>query len=399
MPSFSFNRRVSLKIATAMAIPKALLLADAANASSPEWIQGIDDSEAAVVNDLVRTFMQQYSVPGLSLAMTYRGKLKLLVCAGYADTTSQTAVAPDHRFRIASVSKPITSITTMLMAQSGRLQLDQPVFTTLLPEFSSEISRLGSSNQRRLQSMTLRHLLEHTAGGWGNRTADPMFTASALGMSHHDLIRWTLNNRALAHDPGQHYAYSNFGYCLVGRVLEKRMNMSYENVVRKYVLEPSGLQDQTLKIGGNTFAERQTNEVTYYGQSEEAYHRIMDVKRMDAHGGWVGSPTDLVRLLTGIDNQAKPSGLLQPKWIKIMTTASHANPGYAKGWSVNKQGSWWHTGSFNGGSAILARINDGHSWAMTMNTRSKKKGYSSALDRLPWDIKRSIKTWGSHDLF
>lgn len=394
------DRRACLKMAVgAFALPQGVPTLAISPQSTPMVVQGAAVSEVASIKQLVHSFMQTFSVPGLSLAMTYHGKLKLLVCAGYADTQAQTPVRPKHRFRIASVSKPITSITTMLMAQMDYLKLDEPVFMTHLREYSRDLSRLGPVNQHRIQNITLRHLLEHTAGGWGNKSTDPMFAQPALGMSHQDLIRWTLTNQALTHDPGKHYAYSNFGYCLIGRVLEKRMKMPYEELVQKHILKPFDMQDLTLRIGGNTLAERQTNEVLYYGQSEEAYHRIMDVKRMDAHGGWVGSPTDLVRLINRVDGFKNPSDLLQTQWIQTMTTPSKANPYYAKGWSVNKSGNWWHTGSFNGGSSILARINDGHCWAMTMNTRSRKDGYNTAIDKLPWDIKRSVKSWGSHDLF
>lgn len=393
MSSQPVDRRACLKIAAALTLSPASQCHAGQTAAKPFFIRGVTPSEKANINGLISTFMDRFSVPGLSLAMTYRGKLKLLACAGYADTQSRLAVQPTHRFRIASVSKPITSIATMLLAQMDYLKLDRPVFTTYLRDYAREISRLGSTNQRRLQSITLRHLLEHSAGGWGNITADPMFARPALGMSHPDLIRWTLNSQALTHDPGKHYSYSNFGYCLIGRVLEKRMGMSYEDVVRKLVLEPFGMGNLTLRIGGNTLDERQANEVRYYGQSEEAYHQIMDVKRMDAHGGWVGSPTDLVQLLNRVDGFDNPADFLQPQWIKTMTTVSNANSRYAKGWSVNKSGNWWHTGSFNGGSSILVRTKDGHCWAMTMNTRSKKDGYNAAIDRLPWDIKRSIKSW------
>ena len=94
-------------------------------------------------------------------------------------------------------------------------------------------------------------------------------------------------------DPGAHYAYSNFGYCLLGRVLEKVTGQSYEQAVKDLILDPADTKSMT--IGGNTKQDRLPNEVLYYGQDEDAYHKIMDVKRMDAHGGWVATPIDLVR--------------------------------------------------------------------------------------------------------
>lgn len=399
MKNLRISRRNSIKsgaVLAAMAIKPALARQSAA---VPVSIQGVSHSESEQITSLLTSFVQKYSVPGISLAMTYHGQLKLLACAGYSDTTTKQNVGPNHRFRLASVSKPITSITTMLIGQMGHLDLDQPVFRTTLTEFSDIIKTLPTASQKRLHSITTRHLLEHSSGGWGNGGIDPMFAQPAIGVNHQDLIRWTISKQPLKHDPGTHYEYSNFGYCLVGRILERRLKMSYENVVLKYVLDPFGMQDSTLRIGGNTLEERQQNEVTYYGQNEDAYHRIMDVRRMDAHGGWVGTPTDLVRLINRVDGFPTPPDLLQPSWIETMATASAANSGYAKGWSVNKHGNWWHNGSFNGGSSIVARIQDGHCWAMTMNTRSKQSGYNSAIDKLPWNIRRTVKRWGSHDLF
>jgi hypothetical protein len=80
-----------------------------------------------------------------------------------------------------------------------------------------------------------------------------------------------------------------------------------------------------------------------------------------------------------------------------MTTPSRGRYGF--GWNTNASNNWWHTGSFNGGSSILARIHDGHCWAVLVNTRSYDNGYFAALDKFPWTVKQVVKTWGAHDLF
>lgn len=370
----------------------------AAAPARPMWIQGVGPREVTTIRSHVDQFMDKHGVPGLSLAMTYAGKLKLLVCAGHADQANDVAVTPQHRFRVASVSKPITSILVMMLRQQGYLNVDQPIFRGIL-SFPQEVAKLGRENQQRLEQLTTRHLLEHTAGGWSNKSKDPMFTPEALSLDHDALIRWTLSNRPLDYAPGQQYAYSNFGYCLIGRVIEKTVRMDYEAALRAYVLEPFGMKQLSMKLGGNTLAERQDREVVYYGQNEDPYNKYMNVRRMDAHGGWVASPTDLVALANRVDGFASPSDLLNTSSIRYMTATSSANPNYAKGWSVNRANNWWHTGSFNGGSSILARIHDNHCWAMVMNTRSKEAGYSADLDGLPWKIKQSVTAWGGHDLF
>ena len=96
-------------------------------------------------------------------------------------------------------------------------------------------------------SITVKHLLEHTAGGWNNKKNDPMFQKS--GYNHKQLISWVLNNRPLSRKPGTKNDYSNFGYCVLGRVIEKRSGMSYKNYVRSRILNKSGIKYMT--IGGD----------------------------------------------------------------------------------------------------------------------------------------------------
>ncbi|MCA9186852.1 MAG: serine hydrolase domain-containing protein [Pirellulaceae bacterium] len=363
-------------------------------------VAGATDSETTAIIGHVSEFMQRYSVPGMSLAMTHAGQLKLLVCAGFANRESLEQITPRHRFRVASVSKPITSMTVMKLASGGQVNLEQRVFgDDGVLGYGDDIAALGDENGQRLKSITIRHLLEHTAGGWGNQTRDPMFTDDALDLDHESLIRWTLANRPLEHPPGTHYAYSNFGYCLVGRIVAKAVGRPYESAVRSTILDPHGLHDATFQIGGNSLDDRQELEVVYYGQNSDPYGRRMNVRRMDAHGGWVASPTDLVRLVNRVDGFPGQPDLLSHDWIRTMTTPSTANPNYAKGWAVNSSNNWWHMGSFTGGSSIVARIHDDHCWAMTVNTRSQEPDYMQQVDALPWKIRRCVTTWGSHDLF
>ncbi len=373
------------------------LMAD--QASSPFYVQGVSNAESAAIKKLLLDFMHEYQVPGLSLAMSYRGELKLVACAGFADRDRQEEVRPTHLFRIASVSKPITSVAILKLAEQGVLDLDERVFGAGVLGFNDELSALGSENERRVRALTVRNLLEHTGGGWGNSRRDPMFATDALELDHDGLIRWTLRNRRLEHDPGEHYSYSNFGYCLLGRVIERKTGRSYAQSVIRDVLGPCGIRESAMQIGGGTVAERLQNEVSYFGQDENAYAASMNVRRMDSHGGWVASPTDLVRFAVHVDGFSQPQDVLSDPSIAEMATPSRVGQGYAKGWMVNKQNNWWHTGSFNGGSSILARIHDQHCWSMTVNTRSRTKEYRRDLDQLLWKIKRCVHTWGKHDLF
>ena len=73
-----------------------------------------------------------------------------------------------------------------------------------------------------------------------------------LKMNHKELITWAVQNQPLKNEPGPHYAYSNFGYCILGRVLERVSGQSYASFVHQAVLKPCGIQD--MQLAGNTLA-------------------------------------------------------------------------------------------------------------------------------------------------
>jgi Beta-lactamase len=102
-----------------------------------------------------------------------------------------------------------------------------------------------------------------------------------------------------------------------------------------------------MKIAGNTMAERAPKEVKYYSQipGQDPYN--LNVTRMDSHGGWIATPTDLLRFFINIDGFSSTQ-LLSRDTLKLMTTPSPITPGYAKGLLVNGANNWWHTGTLPG---------------------------------------------------
>ena len=237
---------------------------------------------------------------------------------------------------------------------------------------------------RGVDDITVEDLLTHTSGGWSNSKADPMFMN--LGMNHAQLIEWTLRSRPLDHSPGQQYAYSNFGYCVLGRVIEKVTGQPYAAFVRNSVLKRCGVNDMT--IAGNTLAERRPEEVKYYGEGNDNPYG-MNVTRMDSNGGWIARPADLVQFLMHVSGFATPPNILKPGTIAIMTAPSDANSGHAKGWMVNKANNWWHTGGLPGTATIAVRTHSGFCRAAFANTRCS----NTKLDKLVWDMVREVKSW------
>jgi len=321
--------------------------------------------------------MTRFDTPALSAASA-RGEAPVDSRAwGWADRPRVPAT-PRSRFRIASVSKPLTATALFTLVEAGRLRLDDRVFAAdgLLPEFSG----LGRQPDW-LHAITVHHLLTHTAGGWPNDSSDPMWETP--GRDALQLIAQTLGIRPLGAAPGERFAYSNFGYCVLGRVIEKASGLTYERYVQDHVLAPAGAR--AMQIAARAPAD---DEVRYYSQDGQDPYGV-PIARMDSHGGWIATPSDLVRCLVAIfaardNNGARP--LLSAASLATMTRPTVANPTYACGWRVNTAGNCWHTGSLPGTTSLVVHSAAGLSWAATLNTRVREEEATLALDRLMWKL-------------
>ena len=350
----------------------------------------LSDRDETTIRQAVQNFMNAHNVPGVSIAMTRHGGLMFARSFGTADGAG-TPVIPSHLFRIASVSKPVTAIAIFRAIEAGLLALNDQVF--------GQGGILGNQfgtppyPDQRVAQITVQHLLEHTSGWSGAQ--DPMFGQPTA--THADLIGQMLG-LTLANNPGSVFDYLNFGYCALGRVLEEVSGLTYPEFVRSEVLAPCGVVD--MHIAGDTLAQRIPNEVTYTQQGMFNPYAL-PVARMDAHGGWIANPTDLLRITLRFDGFSSRPDLLQPNTIATMATATTAprpngDPAnYAKGWAVNSAQNWWHVGDFAGSISELVRTPDGFCWAVLANTRDDAQldAMRTAIDSLGWTIKNGITDW------
>src|SRR5262245_23966216 len=337
-----------------------------------------DQPSGNPVSAVVIPFMQKWAVPGLSLVVARNGTVIADRNFGYANPITRETVTPATRFRIASVSKPVTSSAIFRLIETGKLALSDRVF--------GAGARLGTTfgtvpYSAYVTDITIQHLLEHTAGGWQNDASDPMF--AQLGLSQHDLISWTLDHRPLIDPPGTVYRYSNFGYCVLGRVIETVTGATYAGHVGAAILGPAGIAD--MLIAGDRGADRQWPEAMYVGRDLQAPYELK-VRRMDAHGGWIATAADLVRLGLRLDGFPSPPDLLAATTIATMATPSTVNAGYAKGWAVNSVGTRWHDGTLSGTQSILVRTAAQHEWAAVCNTGVPGSQLGLELDNLMWSV-------------
>ncbi len=381
----TITRRACLKqitLTAAVGTLPMLFRASSLSGAEPEAQPKPTGQEEAAIADIVREVMEKYHAPAISVAVARHGQFVLQRAFGMADKATSERVTTSNLFRIASVSKPITSVTIFTLIQEGRLHLDDLIFGA-----NSVLGfDYGKEYPERVTRIRLHHLLTHTCGGWSNDADDPMFYKPQW--NHQELITWTVHHQPLKYDPGTHYAYSNFGYCILGRVIEKITGQPYAAYVHKAVLQKCGVVG--MRIGGNTLAQRAPDEVVYYGQKSGGTNPYdMNIRRMDSHGGWIATPTDLVKFAMHVDGFPTTPNILEANTLKTMTTGTSANRNYACGWCVNRIPNWWHDGALPGTLTIMVRTASGLCWAAFTNTRVNGLN----LDAMMWRIVEAVPAW------
>jgi CubicO group peptidase (beta-lactamase class C family) len=374
----------------------------------------------------VHDIMQKYGLPGGAFALVRDGKLIYARGFGYADVEHKTPVQPDALFRIASVSKPLTSAAIMTLVEEGKLTLDDRV----APLIAHLTPAPGASVDPRWEQITIRHLLNHS-GGWdrakpigGFDPIDrPLIAAAAVNApapaSSETLIRY-MKGMPLDFNPGEKFAYSNFGFIILGRVIERVSGMSYPEYVRARVLLPVGAK--RTQQGRSRMSAALADEVKYYVPGAAlnwpmvpsvfpgegivplnygGYH----LEAGDASGAWVSSTIDLLRFVTGVDGRASPPDIFSPQLVAEMTSngvtvCPEGTCYYAGGWFVRPvQGgaTWWHGGDLPGTKTFLVRSYYNVSWVALFNAGTPVN--VPKLDAALWSALAGVTSFPTQDLF
>jgi CubicO group peptidase (beta-lactamase class C family) len=332
-------------------------------------------------------FQQEYRVPAMSVAISKRGRFVYDRAGGMADRQYMMQAQQNTIFRIADLSKPITAVTIFSLIQAGKLNLNDKVFGPS-GVFGTKYGK--PPYKPYVADVTVDHLLTHTAGGWAADDSDPMFHNN--GWDQAKLIASTIQNVPLTSPPGTHWAYSNFGYCVLGRVIEQVTAQPYDAYVQANVFAPCGISG--MQIGRNSQRDRASDEVVYIGQYSEAPYKI-NVTRMDSTAGWLASSTQLVQFLNHVAGAPDIPALLKPETIRMMTLAAPAAPPgnvrCARGWMVANDGTWFHSGSLPGSTSLMVRNLDGSCSAALCNTRTEPHGeMDDALYQAMWTLTQSV---------
>lgn len=383
---------------------------------------GIELERFRPFDDLMLKILREHAVPGASLAVAKDGELLYSRGYGWSDRETQSPVQPESIFRIASVSKPITAMAILQLIEQGKLTLDEPV----LPKLSTLFSEQPSIKDRRWETITVQQCLQHR-GGWDrDQSFDPIGRARMIakklgvelpaGPKHIIEYMFSID---LDFEPGERAAYSNFGYIVLGCLIEQVTGKRYSEYVRSELLEPLGCT--RTQLGRARQADRLDGEVTYYdrlkrrgvslypadeGAEVDLPYGAENFEAYEAHGGWTSTAADLLRFASLLLPNPKFGTQLSPASIASIKRRPEGAAGQnadgkpkdaynGLGWMVRPfrspsessepsilpaeygpPANLWHAGFIAGTEALLVHRHDHWQWCVLFNTQSSPSGKS-----------------------
>ncbi|HEV2855768.1 MAG TPA: serine hydrolase domain-containing protein [Thermoanaerobaculia bacterium] len=270
------------------------------------------------------------------------GKILLQKAWGRADRETGAPNTVDTQFRLGSMNKMFTAVSTLQLVEAGKLALNDPI-GKYLPDYP---------NKDVASKVTVRHLLTHT-GGTGD-IFGPEFEKNRLTLREHGDYLKLYGARGLTHEPGAEQRYSNYGFVLLGALIERVSGMSYYDYVRAKIFQPAGMTSTDSLPETEKVAKRATG----YMKSGSSWAPNTDTLpwRGTAAGGGYSTVGDLFRFA-----QALESGKLISKTMLAEATKAQTE-GYGYGFGVYGQGelgSYGHGGGapgMNGDLRIFPRL-------------------------------------------
>jgi CubicO group peptidase (beta-lactamase class C family) len=202
-----------------------------------------DRALAKRIGDALRPFVEKKVIAGgVGLVGNSDGVLGVAV-VGSQDLRDDLPMKPDTIFRVMSMTKPITAVGVMMLAEDGKLTVDDLV-EKHLPEFHGQ--RLASSKESEAvlapRPITIRDLLTHTSG---LPDSGPPPTPGPDGPSLANSVR-AFARRPLAFEPGTKWSYSNSGMTTLGRIIEVVSGKPYDAFLKQRIFDPLGMPDTTF---------------------------------------------------------------------------------------------------------------------------------------------------------
>ena len=347
-----------------------------------------------VLDNNVYNFMGAYNIPAVGLGITKDEQLTYVAGYGVAEVGADPVLCtPGHLFRLASVSKTLTSICILTLCQGGKLSLDDKVFA----EGGPLAAMFPGTHAARVDDIRIRDLLTHRSG-WTNSGIgdDPIFPYTSRFYNIKTLkerVATVVKSNSPSYTPGTTYSYSNLGFCILGLVIEQITGKSYQTYLRE-VAARAGAND--IWVSKTARSGKRDNECVFYTQ-DGGYPYDNNMEIAAACGGITASPADMARILTAIDYGNAVPDILGKEWLDAMYTnhTSSWNGGYGFGWWIghNTLNNWaaYHTGSLSGTKTLWVHGKNGVNGVILCNSNSSKSGFETAMFVALDDVMTRVK--------
>lgn len=302
-------------------------------------------------------------VPGntaASLAVSIGGDVVHAAAFGVRDPANGDLAEPNDRFRIASISKPITAIVAMTLVEDGTIGLDDPIGLIVAGHVGLATVSAGA------RQLTLRRLLSHRSGF--GKYESTFFRGGADGCV--DAARQGL----LRGVGGGGYTYSNMNYCLVGLLIHALTGLTYEQAAYQRLLTPLGISGMRIP----PTVDPGPDEVQHQTTVGRNY-----METLGAAGSWIATPSDLVTILDSLDLSTpgfKPLTLDSVFQMAVPTGGQYGQRGYGLGLISYGDGRLGHTGTIESTHAMLLNRGDSVTWALTVAGQTPSE--STSLERI-----------------
>lgn len=328
------------------------------------------------LHDFVTPLLARWKVPAVTVGVYQDGEVRT-AAFGLANREAHWSATPDTLFQIGSISKVFTATAVMQLVDGWRIDLDAPV-TRYLPDF-----RL--STPQATDALTVRHLLTHHTGFWGDDFTDRGNGNDALGKAVAALagIRQLTN-------PGESWAYCNAGFQVLGALLEKFYAKPAEDVIRDRVFKPLGLDDSTFNTEEAATRPLAVGYNTLVSEEPEIARPYSITRAMAPAGAIIGTVGDLLKFAAFHmgDGKAGDRRVLSPAAVAEMqreqVTAANMAPHWGLGWWVQDASGTktiGHGGSTNGQRANLVVVPSRQLAIASLTNGSNGSAVNRAIER------------------
>ena len=288
-------------------------------ATHPEDV-GFSSKRLETTREVLKADVEAKRLPGAVLLMARNGKIAFYDVEGYQDRAAQTPMKKDSIFRIASMSKPITTVAAMILAEENKLDVGAPV-AQYLPEFKDV--KVGSEGASPKRPMTIQDLMRHTSGLtygiFGNSPVDQMYRkANIFGAKSLDEMVKLIAGMPLLHQPGEFWEYS-VSTDVLGRVVEVVSGMDLDSFVRERITGPLKMKDTGFWVK----PEAASRLAKADGPPNPLFENATQKPNIfSGGGGMLSTAGDYARFSQMLLNGGELDGVrvLSPKTIALMTS-------------------------------------------------------------------------------